>query len=250
MNQKQFARALLNPSLPVPDGLLRPDGTPATRRFNVYRNNVIVSLTDAIAEGFPVVCKLVGDEFFRFMARHYAAANPPGSPLLFRYGQSFPEFIVQFSSADSVPYLADVARLELARREANHAADAVPLEADCLAAFKADELPHLEFDLIPSMRIVESRFPVLSIWNANLGNGPAEMPASGEDVLVARPEMEVEMHRMPPGGAHFLNALLDGTELGHAASLAASVEGFDLASNITTMLQARLITNIQLVGDT
>ncbi len=250
MNQEQFAAAILNPELSVPEGLLQPDGSPATRRFNVYRNNVIVSLVDAIADGFPVVRKLVGDEFFRFMARRYVAANPPRSPLLFLYGQSFPKFVAEFSAADSVPYLADVARLEWARREAYHAADALPRDAGCLAGFGADEFPLLAFDLIPSTRILESRFPVQSIWLANVGTGTTEMPDSGEDVLVARPEMEIEMRRLPPGGARFINALLDGTELGRAASLAELAEGFELSSNITIMLQARLIQNVQLAGET
>lgn len=250
MNQEQFAAAILNPELPVPEGLLQPDGSPATRRFNVYRNNVIVSLAEAIAEGFPVVNKLVGDEFFRFMARQYVAANPPDSPLLFCYGQSFPKFVAGFTAAESVPYLADIARLEWARRESYHAADALARDASCLAEFGADAFPLLVFDLIPSTRIVESRFPVQSIWEVNVGTGNTEMPDSGEDVLVARPEMEIEMRRLPPGGARFINALLDGTELGRAAGLAASVEGFELSSNITIMLEARLIHNVQLAGET
>lgn len=250
MNQEQFAAAILNPELSVPEGLLQPDGSPATRRFNVYRNNVIVSLVEAITEGFPVVRKLVGDEFFRFMVRQFVAANPPGSPLLFLYGQSFPKFVAGFSAADSVSYLADVARLEWARRESYHAADALARDASCLGEFGADEFPLLAFDLIPSTRIVESRFPVQSIWEANVGTVPTEMPDSGEDVLVARPEMEIEMRRLPPGGARFINALLDGTELGRAASLAELVEGFELSSNITIMLQARLIQNVHLTGET
>ncbi len=250
MNQEQFAAAILNPELSVPEGLLQPDGSPATRRFNVYRNNVIVSLVDAIAEGFPVVHKLVGDEFFRFMARQYVAENPPGSPLLFLYGKSFPKFVAGFSAAESVPYLADVARLEWARRESFHAADALPRDARCLAEFGADEFSLLAFDLIPSTRIVESGFPVQSIWEANVGTTATEMPDSGEDVLVARPEMEIQMRRLPPGGARFINALLDGTELGRAAGLAGLVEGFELSSNIAIMLQARLIQNVQLAGET
>ena len=250
MNQEQFAAAILNPEFPVPEGLLQPDGSPATRRFNVYRNNVIVSLVEAISEGFPVVRKLVGDEFFRFMARQFVVANPPDSPLLFLYGQSFPKFVAGFSAAESVPYLADVARLEWARRESFHAADALPCDAGCLAEFGADEFPMLAFDLIPSTRIVESRFPVQSIWEANVGTGTTELPNSGEDVLVARPEMEIEMRRMSPGGARFINALLDGTKLGRAASLAGLVKGFELSSNITIMLEARLIQNVQLAGET
>ena len=250
MSQEQFVQAVLNPELPVPDGLLRPDGLPATRRFNVYRNNVIVSLVDAVAEGFPVVRKLVGDDFFRFMTREYVVEHPPTSPLLFRYGESLPDFIDGFSAAGNVPYLSDIARLELARREAWHAADARPLDTDFLAGIEQDRLPLLKFDLIPSMRLVTSNFPVQSIWEANVGSGSFEMPTTGEDVLIARPEMEVEARRLQPGGLEFLKALFDGQTLGEAAGLASTVEGFDLAANITMVLEGRLTRNVHLTGGT
>jgi hypothetical protein len=52
--------------------------------------------------------------------------------------KDFPDFIEQFEPASSVPYLADVARLEMLRVRAFHAADADPLTARSGRASLAD----------------------------------------------------------------------------------------------------------------
>ncbi|WP_330994612.1 DNA-binding domain-containing protein [Pseudomonas aeruginosa] len=93
---EEFASALLDPERAVPEGLVGPDSEPSARRFAVYRNNVFVGLTDALRAGFPCVVKLVGDEYFAAMARVFAAAMPPGSPVLLHYGAEFPDFIASF----------------------------------------------------------------------------------------------------------------------------------------------------------
>ena len=47
--QTAFAAALLDPDLPPPDRLIAWNGSDPARRFAVYRNNVVVSLVDALA---------------------------------------------------------------------------------------------------------------------------------------------------------------------------------------------------------
>src|SRR5277367_6642097 len=101
-----FATALLDPRSGTPTVVTGPDEKGAIRRYNVYRNNVTVSLIDALAAVFPATQRLTGVEFFRAMARFHVRAAPPTSPLLFEYGRDFPEFIERYEYAQSVPWLA------------------------------------------------------------------------------------------------------------------------------------------------
>ncbi|MFN3973630.1 MAG: putative DNA-binding domain-containing protein, partial [Gemmobacter sp.] len=51
--QTRFAAALADPAVAVPPGLTAWNGLQPQRRFAVYRNNVVVGLTGAIASRFP-----------------------------------------------------------------------------------------------------------------------------------------------------------------------------------------------------
>ncbi len=59
----------------------------------------------------------------------------------------------------------------------------------------------------------------------------------GEDALVARPHLEVEVRLLLPGGAAFLHALAAGRPLGAAAERAlAECPQFDLTGNLAGLI--------------
>ena len=120
VSQGAFAAALLDAALPVPAGLVVWNGSDPTVRLAIHRNNVIISLVDALGETFAVVRQLVGAEFFAAMARCYVADQPPRSPVLAEYGESFAVWLAGFEPVRTVPYLTDMARLEFARVRAFH----------------------------------------------------------------------------------------------------------------------------------
>ena len=60
-SQADFAAALLDPS---PDAAPAGSSDLAARRFRVYRNNVRVALTEALAAAYPVTARVVGAPFF------------------------------------------------------------------------------------------------------------------------------------------------------------------------------------------
>src|SRR5260370_14606763 len=105
-----FAGALLDPDLATPAAVAGPKSKAAGKRYNVYRNNVTVSLINALAAVFPATQRITGGDFFRPMARFYVRATPPTSPLLFEYGRGFPNFVDQYEYAQSVPWLQVVSR--------------------------------------------------------------------------------------------------------------------------------------------
>ena len=101
--QKAFAGAVLDAEAAVPTGLARKAEGAPSRRFGVYRNNVYAGLIDILAGRFPVVARLVGEEFFRAMARDYVEHEPPSSAVLLRYGAGFAGFIAGFPPARRCP---------------------------------------------------------------------------------------------------------------------------------------------------
>jgi Putative DNA-binding domain len=236
-----FAPALLDPTHEVPSVVTGPNGKAAAKRYNVYRNNVTVSLIDALAAVYPAVQRITGVEFFRAMARFHVRATPPTSPLLFDYGRDFPAFIETYEYARAMPWLADVARIERAWLDAYHAADAAPLSADALALVPPERLADVAFTAHPATRIVRSRFSAVTIFAANRGEVALSQidAAAPEDALITRPEMDVIVRHLPEGGAMFLTSLMSGWSLGDAAASALqSSPAFDIAANIAGMIEA------------
>src|SRR5215472_5851534 len=190
-----FARALLNPDVAIPTVVAGPKSKAAVKRYNVYRNNVTVSLINALAAAFPATLRITGDDFFRAMARFYVRATPPSSPLLFDYGQDFPDFIKRYEYAQSVPWLADVARIERAWLDAYHAADVQPLLPHDLAAIPSEQLPSAVLGPHPATRVIRSRFSAVMVFTASRSDGPTRQieVAEPEDALLTRPALEVEV---------------------------------------------------------
>lgn len=243
----RFAAALTDAELPPPDALSVRDGDDVARGFAVYRNNVMVSLIDALAARFPVTARLVGGDFFRAMARAFIHDSPPDSPLLTTYGDDLPRFIEGFHPAGSVPYLADVARLEAARTRACHAADASPLARDAFKGWSGERLAAARLTLHPSAEALSSSYAVATIWSAHQDDDIPEGldPDAPEDVLIARPDMEVKVHLLPPGGAAFIARLQDGATLGRAAASAADeVPSFDAAQALAAVIAADLVVGV------
>jgi Putative DNA-binding domain len=246
-----LAPGLTDPEYETPAGIVGPNGKSAVKRYNVYRNNVTVSLIDALAAVFPATQRITGVKFFRAMARFYVRATPPRSPLLFEYGHEFPDFIERYEYARTMPYLADTARIERAWLDAYHAADELPLAAQSLALTPTESIADVVFVAHPATRIVRSQFPALSIFVANRGGGPVGRIETfiPEDTLVTRPDQQVTVRSLPPGGAEFLTQLLMGQPLGDAAARALETSpDFDLAGNIAGMIEAGVFASLQAGG--
>lgn len=237
-------------------GALREDAQPPvlgfmgetlSDRFRVYQNNVVGGLVKALAARFPVIEKLVGQEFFRAAAAAFVTAHPPTSPIMALYGCAFPRFLARFPPALPLPYLSDVARLEYACGEAFHAADTPGLIPSALVALDPERAGELVLTLHPSVRIVRSIHPIVTIWTVNrAASVPGPITSwTGEDALVCREDDVVVVERLMPGEAAFLSLLLAGAPLAKAAAAAAAeVTGFDAVPLLARLIGPGLVTGI------
>lgn len=244
-HQAEFAAALLDPQRPCPDGLFSANGADPASRFAVYRNNVQSSLINALADSYPVVLQLVGEEFFRAMGGIYVQNSPPLSPLMNGYGHDFAAFIEGFAPAASVPYLADVARLERLRVMAYHAADAQPVGHEQIAAALADPqaLSELTVELHPSLNLLNSACAVVAIWAAHQQEATLAGidPNQGQHALVLRNGLDVEVFAIDQGASAFIQNLQNGQSLMQALE---AVPAFDLSQTLALLISRNAITHL------
>lgn len=225
--------------------LLAPTGRgPRDPRFAVHRNNVVGGLVGALAETYPAVERLVGRDFFRAMAAEFVRAHPPRNPVLLWWGGAFGDWLAAFPPVSRLPYLPDLARLEWARCEACHAADAPPADPTRLTALPPEAAASARLIPHPSLRIVASRFAVVGLWADVTGprRGGVD-PARPETALVARPDWAVETRALPPETAAFLTCVQEGLTLGALAE-AAAAGAFDLSEQIGAAFACGLIADI------
>ena len=241
---QSFAQTLLDPAQPCPPVLRAWNGSDPTQRLAVYRNNVVSSLVRALADTFPVVRELVGPEFFDAMAALFVRAHPPCSPVLTDYGDDFPGFVADFEPARHLGYLADVARLERARVQAYHAADAEAISAGAIAERLAapDDLPQARLRLHPSLAVLRSPHAIVSLWAAHQGLGEISQvdPNRAECALVLRADDDAAVLQIDATTACFVQHLADGAtlaEAAEAASDAAADAAFDLGASLGLLIR-------------
>ncbi|SHE99553.1 Putative DNA-binding domain-containing protein [Ruegeria intermedia] len=245
VSQSEFRAALLDPAAPVPEGLLDDQARPAGRRFSVYRNNVAVSLTEAMHQAFPVITKLLGPQNMDGLAGIYLRQHPPTSPLMMFYGENFPEFLAGTEQLAHLGYLPDVARLELALRRAYHAADSHPIAPDALAAMPPEDLMQARLGFAPAMQLIRSDWPIHAIWRFNTDDGAPKPEPVAQDVLITRPEFDPSPHLLPPGGFDWITAMQAGQTIGRAfEATTARTPAFDLGATLALLLQGSAITSV------
>ncbi|MFN3624006.1 MAG: DUF2063 domain-containing protein [Hyphomicrobium sp.] len=248
-DQDAFVRALWGAEERIPPSLLGPRGAASAKRLGVYRNNAFASLTRCLSARFPVIQRLVGEEFFRAMAAVFVEAHPPVSPALLEYGDAFPAFLEKFSPVRTLPYLADVARLELLIAHAYHARDARAADAAALGVLGDDAL-EAQLILHPSCRTLISGHAVFSIWETNTRDvvvRPVEASSGGEALLVVRPCFDVTVVRIDTATYAFIAALAARHSLEVAAEIAAELsDAFDVSVALQMLFTLGAVVGVHL----
>lgn len=258
-SQADVAAALLDPTRVLPEGLRAWNGSDPTARFAVHRNNVVVSMVQALADGFPVVQRLVGDAFFAAMAGVYVRTHPPRSPVLAEYGDGFADWLAGFEPAAGLPYLPDMARLERARVRAYHALDSAALEADALAGCvrASDGLDRVRLGIHPATTAIVSDWAVASLWAAHQHEGDEAIARvaleHAESALVLREGADVLVLPVGRADAVFLQTLQSAQALATAVE-AATFEAeagapFDLPAALSLLIRHGCITDWHHPGD-
>jgi hypothetical protein len=250
--QTAFAQGLLRPedSEKVLAEILADHFQP-DERLQIYRNNLFISLREALAAVFPAILNLVGEDFFAATARAFVREKPPRSGNLHDFGSDYADFLAHLPQASALRYLPDVARLEWAWHECYHATQASPFDFAALARVAPQDYARLRFRLQAGARLLESDFPVVRIWEVNqpdyAGDRQVILGQGGQQALVARIGGNVVVQAVNRGRFECLLALSRGDTLADASIAAANIEpDFDLDGALRDFVSQDIIVEFEL----
>jgi len=234
------------------EGLVRGKGPVAAERLAVHRNHFLLSLTDALRVTFPVVLRLVGDDFFRMLARRFVREKPPTAGHLTCFGGHFPAFLDRQEEVAPLPWLPDVAAVEWLQQEAFHAAEAPVLDLRTLAAVPDHAAESLRLVPHPSVRLLRSAFPCVRIWETNHRDSePAvvDLRSGGETALVWRSLRGVEVERLSAGTAELVTRLQQGECFAAACEAAVGADPFfDAGAALADLCRSGALSAAQWTG--
>lgn len=226
--QTRFAEAVFNPKNVMSGVPIRAKGLSSERRLRIYRNNVFTNLTEALRASYPIIDRLVGEQFFDHAAARYIRHCPSGSGNLHDFGGRFAELLAAYPGASRLVYLPDVARLEWACQEVYHAAEPAQLKLAALAEIPQDRYEELRFQPHPASRLLASDYPILRIWQVHQpewqGETTVDLSLGGIRLLVIRRALRIEFEPLSQGEYALLKALWEGRSLGDACGLALEAE--------------------------
>lgn len=243
----QFAHAIVRGEMPSPRIDPAYANYSAETAIEVYRNNYRGNLHDALAGAYPVIKQLVGDDFFRFLAKRYIEQHPSRSANLHHFGSELADFIATFEPAKELVYLPEVAALEWACHVAYFVEDETTLDINKLAQITPEQYSELVLHTHPSCNIVRSRYPVASIWHAHQPGAPEDFHIDLDGgpgyVLVSRKDDVVLVSELMEAEATWLERTQAGIPLGDANAETLELNpGFDLQATLLKLMAQNVFT--------
>jgi hypothetical protein len=244
--QAEFRMAVVANDGVIPATLVAP--APLAGRLAIYRRHFREALVRHLAGRFPTVEWLLGTDRFVSLAEPFIRTSPPSTPCMAEYGAGFADVLEQPGLAGSLPYLADIARLDWILGDAAVAIDLPPVGIGALSAWPADRLPDLRLRLQPGVSYLRSDWPIDDLVRVRLDEAPPDrLEFNGLPVALeihgARGQFGIG--RMDPGAFAFRSALREGATLGAAIERALSTEPeFDVSAAIGALFAAELVVEV------
>jgi hypothetical protein len=246
--QTRMLEALLNGPSGDAAELIDAAAPIALSRLQVYRNNVLANFADALRLTYPAIWRLVGEDYFRQTARNFQRRQPSQSGDLVHAGRCFADHLDELHAESKYRYFADVARLEWLIQDALLAAEHAPLDLEKMAGVAASAYDTLRFELHPSLRLFESRYPALRIWEVNVGSDEepesVNLDAGGERLAIMRHRLQLRFHRLSAGEHRLLDEIRRGATFMEAVDAAARSDAeFDAAAALQRFVSIEAIVD-------
>lgn len=235
--QRDFQQAL-RVGDPCP-GLFVGEDPGACGGLAIYLNAYRGRLIGALADNYPMLHQVVGDEAFRDLALGYLNERPSSYRSIRWFGDQLANWLADGYAALPHPALADLARMEWALRGVFDAGEAPGLTLQDLAALSPERWPAQRFRLRPAVILLPLEWQVEPLWQSlhESENADTEPPEPfAHTLLVWRPELDGRWRSLDPMEAAALGALAQGEDFAGVCQTLASLGEPQVAARAVGLL--------------
>lgn len=243
--QKQFAAQIYNTKSTEIESQINPSAIATDIRMEVYRNNVFGNFSSVLGMVYPVIQKLVGDDFFDNLCIQYRNKHPSPSGNLDDYGQQFAKMIGTLKDQHKLAYLKDVANLEWKFHRAYFSRNVADFPIAKFQKLKEEELSEVKFKLHPSCTLIASKFPIMSIWKSVDSQNKLDLnKLPKEFVLVERSRFDTHIQNLGEHEFLFLKHIKKGLNLYQIyEEISPKFDDFDIGSLMNKFISNGVIAN-------
>jgi hypothetical protein len=234
--QEDFSRLLVATDLGLVPDLFSTETDLIEQRLAIYRGNVQSIWTKTLANTFPVLQQLVGNEFFTYLALQYGRQFPSQSGDLNQFGSQFSRYLSTEAAVEDYPYFVAVAALEWQLHCAYYAENTGSIDLAHFISNAGDAAQQSRLLFHPAASLFQASYAAAQVYLAH-----QEQPIQTINVLlntaccalISRPKWRVELTLLDAASFSALQAMQQGQILGDALEQAMSVDSqFDIASQL------------------
>lgn len=212
--------------------------------LRIYQNNIISSLVKTLKEIYPLINKLLGDDFFLITIKEYIKRYPAISSNLHDYGEYIGDFLAEYEPVKNLIYLAEVAQFEWACHGIYFATDHIGFDPVQLEKISPNDYEKLHFILHPASQIIKFHYPILRIIDLCKGevDGTIDINEGGINLLIIRRHLDISLVPLTTSEYIFLTALHDNKSLAEALELTHQIDAdFKLEEKLSEWIRDKTI---------
>ncbi|MFT6925967.1 MAG: hypothetical protein ACJAZP_001561 [Psychromonas sp.] len=156
--QRQFSDTLLYKNDQIADQIKPKKAFASDDLLQIYRNNFVMGVTEALSATYQHTLSLVGETFFNAVARQFILRHPPKENNMMTYGDGFSEYLDHLEQLKELPYVAEMARFEwLLEQTSNKKLQTVSLDIEQLKSIPAEQLENIIFQIATQVSTFSSK---------------------------------------------------------------------------------------------
>ena len=237
--QLEFADALTNDT-PFTEWVVED------ANLTLYRNNTRSSLLHTLTATYPLLIKLLGEDYFNYAAQTYVEHYPSRSSNLHDYGRYFGHFLKTFAPITEFPYLPTMTEFEWICHRLHFASDAQALDMRLLADITPTDYDRLYFELHPASHLLASDYPIMDIVSfcQKEPDAPLNLAKGPHYLHIIRRHLEIILVPLTHCDFVFLQTLQDGLPVKTALNTALMINpSFNLAVRLPSWVQNKTIVD-------